>query len=51
MNADDFHVYMLSFAFQRYLSDNYETGGKKELGIDYGTLSATDHRVPLTNSL
>jgi hypothetical protein len=26
-------------------------GGKKELGIDYGTLSATDHRVPLATSL
>lgn len=41
MNADDFRDYMLSFLFLRYLSDNYETAAKKELGKDYpqpGTL-------------
>ena len=47
MNADDFRDYMLSFLFLRYLSDNYETAAKKELGKDYPTLGATDHRVPL----
>ncbi len=51
MNADDFRNYMLFFRFLRYLSDNYETGAKKELGKDYPTLSATDHRVPLATSL
>ena len=35
MNADDFRDYMLSFLFLRYLSDNYETAIKKELGSDY----------------
>ena len=35
MNADDFRDYMLSFLFLRYLSDNYETAVKKELGRDY----------------
>ena len=35
MNADDFRDYMLSFLFLRYLSDNYETVTKKELGKDY----------------
>ncbi|PIV37225.1 MAG: type I restriction-modification system subunit M, partial [Lysobacterales bacterium CG02_land_8_20_14_3_00_62_12] len=35
MNADDFRDYMLSFLFLRYLSDNYETAAKKELGKDY----------------
>ncbi len=35
MNADDFRDYMLSFLFLRYLSDNYETSVKKELGPDY----------------
>lgn len=37
MNADDFRDYMLSFLFLRYLSDNYETAAKKELGKDYPT--------------
>ena len=32
MNADDFRDYMLAFLFLRYLSDNYETAAKKELG-------------------
>jgi type I restriction enzyme M protein len=44
MNADDFRDYMLSFLFLRYLSDNYETAAKKELGADYPT-SATDDRA------
>lgn len=35
MNADDFRDYMLSFLFLRYLSDNYETAVKRELGGDY----------------
>ena len=35
MNADDFRDYMLSFLFLRYLSDNYEAAGKRELGADY----------------
>ncbi len=35
MNPDDFRDYMLSFIFLRYLSDNYETAAKKELGSDY----------------
>ena len=33
MNADDFRDYMLAFLFLRYLSDNYEQGAKKELGV------------------
>jgi type I restriction enzyme M protein len=47
MNADDFRDYMLSFLFLRYLSDNYETAAKKELGKDYPTLDANDRRAPL----
>ncbi len=47
MDADDFRDYMLSFLFLRYLSDNYETAAKKELGKDYPKLSADDRRVPL----
>ncbi len=35
MDADDFRDYMLSFLFLRYLSDNYETAARKELGNDY----------------
>ena len=35
MNADDFRDYMLSFLFLRYLSDNYESAAKRELGPDY----------------
>lgn len=40
MNADDFRDYMLSFLFLRYLSDNYETAAKKELGKDYPATAA-----------
>lgn len=47
MNADDFRDYMLSFLFLRYLSDNYETAARKELGRDYPNLGANDRRVPL----
>jgi type I restriction enzyme M protein len=47
MDADDFRDYMLSFLFLRYLSDNYETAAKKELGKDYPTLASDDRRVPL----
>lgn len=39
MNADDFRDYMLSFLFLRYLSDNYESVVKKELGSDYPDLA------------
>ncbi|MCP5487166.1 MAG: type I restriction-modification system subunit M [Verrucomicrobia bacterium] len=47
MNADDFRDYMLSFLFLRYLSDNYETAAKKELGKDYPKIDGDDRRVPL----
>ena len=47
MNADDFRDYMLSFLFLRYLSDNYETAARKELGKDYPAIPAGDPRVPL----
>ncbi len=40
MDADDFRDYMLSFLFLRYLSDNYETAAKKELGSDYPDIAA-----------
>jgi type I restriction enzyme M protein len=48
MNADDFRDYMLSFLFLRYLSDNYETAGKRELGSDYPKLDQEDKRAPLS---
>ncbi|WP_019949631.1 type I restriction-modification system subunit M [Hymenobacter aerophilus] len=47
MNADDFRDYMLSFLFLRYLSDNYETAARRELGADYPQLPPTDPRAPL----
>ena len=47
MDADDFRDYMLSFLFLRYLSDNYETAAKKELGSDYPKLAGDDGQVPL----
>jgi type I restriction enzyme M protein len=47
MNADDFRDYMLSFLFLRYLSDNYETAAKKELGRDYPNFEGDPRRVPL----
>lgn len=47
MNADDFRDYMLAFLFLRYLSDNYETAAKKELGPDYPVVPEGDNRVPL----
>ncbi|MDR2318909.1 MAG: type I restriction-modification system subunit M [Pseudomonas sp.] len=47
MDADDFRDYMLSFLFLRYLSDNYETAAKKELGSDYPAVEDEDRRVPL----
>jgi type I restriction enzyme M protein len=49
MNADDFRDYMLSFLFLRYLSDNYETAAKKELGKDYPQIDANDRRAPLAS--
>lgn len=48
MNADDFRDYMLSFLFLRYLSDNYESSVKKELGSDYPQLANEDKRTPLS---
>jgi len=47
MNADDFRDYMLSFLFLRYLSDNYETSVKKELGRDYPKIEENDNSSPL----
>ena len=47
MDADDFRDYMLSFLFLRYLSDNYETAAKKELGKDYPKPDPNGDRVPL----
>ncbi|MBU2832461.1 type I restriction-modification system subunit M [Acidithiobacillus ferriphilus] len=40
MDADDFRDYILSFLFLRYLSDNYETAAKKELGRDYPDIAS-----------
>jgi type I restriction enzyme M protein len=47
MDADDFRDYMLSFLFLRYLSDNYETAAKKELGADYPTQIDSSVSTPL----
>ena len=47
MDADDFRDYMLSFLFLRYLSDNYETAAKKELGKDYPDVGTDSRKVPL----
>ena len=47
MDADDFRDYMLSFLFLRYLSDNYETAAKKELGKDYPDTRGDARKVPL----
>ena len=47
MNASDFQYYMLSFLFLRYLSDNYETAAKKELGRDYPESQGDTSGVPL----
>ncbi|MHB1403547.1 MAG: type I restriction-modification system subunit M [Thiobacillus sp.] len=47
MDADDFRDYMLSFLFLRYLSDNYETAAKKELGRDYPDVGTDARKVPL----
>ncbi len=47
MDADDFRDYMLSFLFLRYLSDNYETAAKKELGRDYPEVEEDARKVPL----
>ena len=47
MNADDFRDYMLSFLFLRYLSDNYETAAKKELGRDYPSADVDARETPL----
>jgi len=42
MNADDFRDYMLSFLFLRYLSDNYESACRKELGKEYPSESEVE---------
>lgn len=47
MDADDFRDYMLSFLFLRYLSDNYETAARKELGRDYPDVDGDARKVPL----
>ena len=47
MDADDFRDYMLSFLFLRYLSDNYETAAKKELGRDYPDVKDDARKVPI----
>ena len=47
MNADDFRDYMLAFLFLRYLSDNYESAVKKELGKDYPKANGEVREVPL----
>jgi len=53
MNADDFRDYMLSFLFLKYLSSNYESAIKKELGRDYKEdtpLSIEEIEVPKKNA-
>ncbi|MDP1789659.1 MAG: N-6 DNA methylase, partial [Methylibium sp.] len=47
MDADDFRDYVLSFLFLRYLSDNYETAAKKELGKDYPDVGGDARKVSL----
>lgn len=47
MDADDFRDYMLSFLFLRYLSDNYETAAKRELGKDYPSTGGDTRNTPL----
>jgi type I restriction enzyme M protein len=47
MGANAFQDYMLSFLFLRYLSDNYETAAKKELGKDYPEVGGDTRKVPL----
>ena len=47
MDADDFRDYMLSFLFLRYLSDNYETAARKELGADYPAQIDSSVSTPL----
>lgn len=47
MDADDFRDYMLSFLFLRYLSDNYETAARRELGRDYPEVNGDTRKVPL----
>ena len=50
MDADDFRDYMLSFLFLRYLSDNYETAAKKELGRHYPPMWAVTPARCITSS-
>lgn len=46
MDADAFRDDRLSFLFLRYLSDNYETAAKKELGRDYPDVGGDARKVP-----
>jgi type I restriction enzyme M protein len=50
MNADDFRDYMLAFLFLRYLSDNYDSAARRELGRDYPDPNAIGNggRSPLS---
>jgi type I restriction enzyme M protein len=53
MNADDFRDYMLSFLFLKYLSNNYISAIKKELGSDYKEdieLKVVEVEVPKKNA-
>lgn len=45
MGADDCRDCRLSFLFLRYLSDNYETAAKKELGKDYPDVGSDTRKV------
>jgi len=47
MNADDFRDYMLSLLFLRYLSDNYESAAKVELGKEYPQKTKASTMTPL----
>jgi type I restriction enzyme M protein len=49
MNADDFRDYMLAFLFPRYLSDNYESAVKKELGKDYPKVNGDEESKALVS--
>ena len=52
MDADDLRNYMLSFLFLRYLSYNYETASRKEVGKDDPTFEALkSHKQGLMQGL
>lgn len=46
MNVADFCDYILSFLFQRYLSDSDEAAASKELGAYYPKPRLDDRRMP-----